>query len=193
MANLWYSDGGERAVWQHVPIPDDSRYVLVDNLPRSVKPRVSSRRRLRSPRQDVPGTERFLLVRVGAARSECWFAVRFPHTRLLVNGRAVPPGLTGLSDRDIIGFGSERGDLVFTSERSARIERYVGESGIYCPRCKRELERAQHIVVCPSCQTIHHQDEPASLPCWTYADTCSQCDHQTGLDLATFSWTPDEL
>jgi len=193
VANLWYSDVGERSLWQHVPVPDDSRYVLVDNLPRSVKPRVSSRRRLRSPRPDVPGTERFLLVRVGAARSERWFAVRFPHTRLLVNGRAVPAGLTGLSDRDIIGFDAECGDLVFTTERKARIENYVGASGNFCPRCKLELERDQRIVVCPSCRTIHHQDEPASLPCWTYAGTCNQCDHQTRLDLDTFSWTPDEL
>ena len=190
MAGIWYFNEATTA-WDREPVSDDSRYLLVDMLPRRMKPRIAARKRL--PRRGAGAPHRFLLVRTGTARSERWFAVLFAEAGLMVNGQAVPGGLINLHDRDLLRFPAVGREWVFTTTRSARIETFDGETGTFCPRCKLPLEAGQAIVVCPDCGTIHHQDEGSELPCWTYAAACGQCHRATGFDDAASGWTPDEL
>lgn len=203
--------------WQALEVPDDSRFVQVDLLRNSPEPRLRTRRRLRATRSPAaqptadgsaaagvrPGARgrrsacrlacRFLLVRTGDARAERWFAVLGQDVPLLVNGLPVRTGLVALSDRDLLSFAGDSRELAFGTRRDARIERFDGVADTYCPRCKLVLEAGQQVVACPECGAVHHQDEQAELPCWTYAQSCVHCDCPTDLDAPATLWTPDEL
>ena len=135
-----------------------------------------------------------LLVRVGNAAAERWFAIVYPGVDLRLNGARVVTGLAGLADRDVMSLNGRGSDeWVFTTERLPEVLVYSGDPGLHCPRCKLPLELGQRVVTCPSCRAQHHQDETIAKPCWSYAPNCSHCAQGTSLTDPAYSWTPDEL
>ena len=189
MACIWWVDksGG----WTSTAIPQDSRYVLLEGPASGSAPKLKPRRRIRraSGARAQPSA---LLVRTGMARSERWFLVPYPGTRLDLNGGEILGGVSALRHKDVFGPAGSCKEWVFTTERHAHVESYRSDTEAYCVRCKLALKDGQRVVVCPSCFAIHHQDASLDLPCWTYADTCAQCSRGTRMNNA-YAWTPDDL
>jgi len=191
VANIWHvEESGDLSV---SAVPDDSRYVVVDRSRSQLAPRFTPRKRI-SGKTQIQAPARLLLVRTGHGVDERWFVLPYAGTRLRRNGARVGAGLSQLLDRDVFCFGAADADVwTFTTERLPSVEIFTGGDGLHCPRCKLELQHGGKVVACPECRGLHHQDEAAGKPCWTYAPTCAQCNRETRLTDAAYSWTPHDL
>jgi hypothetical protein len=122
-----------------------------------------------------------------AAEREDWVIVG-PRA-VSVNGSRLDTGIRVLRDRDELRTGSGR--LFFSTESLAVVVPFIDTgTKTCCPRCKLEIAPGSPAIRCPRCGVYHHQSE--DLPCWTYAKSCSLCDHLTALD-AGYDWVPEEL
>lgn len=119
---------------------------------------------------------------------ERW-ALCCPPNGIRVNGDPVWLGLRILKDHDELRL--ETGErLFFSTERLAEIVPFPGgPRPVHCPRCHKLIEPGQLAVLCPGCQTWHHQT--TDLPCWTYDERCALCPQSTALD-AGLIWTPEQ-
>lgn len=188
MADLWYSDESGR--WRAQAICANERYVCID-LTAGGAACVTEQRSAIARLRDAP-RNRCVIAHVGPPGFSRWFVVTPPGSPLLVNGRGVLTGLAKLEDRDVLALEHGGREWVFTTERLAAVEPYAGQPGVFCARCKLEIDAGQPIVSCPGCNALHHQVED-DFPCWTYAPSCAQCSHLTDLTSGDYRWTPDEL
>ncbi len=139
------------------------------------------------------GAGEVLLRRCGTEEGTCretWVLLCHPGAGLRVNGKFISWGICVLHDRDEIGLpGCE--PFYFSSERLVKVQAYPeGREPASCPRCRQVIQPGTAAVLCPGCETWHHQSE--ELPCWTYAETCALCSRPTALDRG-FTWTPEGL
>lgn len=106
-----------------------------------------------------------------------------------VNGSPLPLGIALLDDRDEISLPDRT--VWFSTETQPQVEPFPeSDARGFCPRCKLPIESASPSVRCPACGLWHHASD--TLPCWTYAPTCTACAQETALD-AGFRWTPEDL
>jgi hypothetical protein len=128
------------------------------------------------------------LVRADAGGSPAWALIAPTDSGVRVNSRALPAGLSVLSNRDEIRIGGEV--QYFSTETLAEVVPFPGSvRAVYCARCRQEIEVGSPAVCCPNCGIWYNQS--AELPCWTYAEKCAFCGHPTTLD-SGFTWTPEE-
>ena len=117
-----------------------------------------------------------------------WLLLASRQSDVRINGRALVLGLQLLTDRDEIQtfWGHQ---LFYSTEELAQVKAFPGAAQpAFCPRCRQEIERDSGAVRCPGCGVWHHAT--ASLPCWSYSETCALCSQTTALD-AGFRWTPE--
>ncbi len=128
-----------------------------------------------------------VVVRGGGEAPLVWALLTRSNSSVRVNGLPVP-GIRVLAHRDQIHFPDHT--VYFSTEECAEIVLFsAGGRAINCPRCKLPIEVRTLAVRCPRCAVWHH--ESGEYPCWTYAATCSGCDHPADLE-AGFQWTPDD-
>jgi hypothetical protein len=108
-----------------------------------------------------------------------------------------PPGAANINGREILGISILRHrdhlqiasrQLLFSTERLAKVEPFTGAADVCCGRCTRQIAPKSPSVRCPKCGIFHHGS--AEDPCWEYAPQCSVCDCKTDLR-AGFSFTPE--
>ena len=128
-----------------------------------------------------------LLVRI--APDERWILLATGRQRLLHNGQNLFAGLRVLAHMDSVALAGEE-SVYFSTEETARVERYTGSARTSCPRCRSEVSPGQPAVKCPRCGVFHH--ETAERNCWSYAPTCAVCPQPTPLGLG-LQWTPGAL
>lgn len=142
----------------------------------------------RKPESARKSKERARLIRADAGGSRFWALIAPADSDVRVNGRAVPAGLCVLADRDEIRTGEVK--YFFSTETLATVEEFPNaEKAVFCGRCRQQIEVGLPAVRCPGCGVWYHQSD--NLPCWTYSEKCTFCDHLTALD-AGFAWTPEE-
>jgi len=124
-----------------------------------------------------------------AATTDAWVLLVAPGAAVSVNGRQVLAGVAVIRHMDEIQL-AECSPMYFVSESPTRVEAFEGRGALPCARCQQPIESGQLSAKCPRCGLFHHQSE--ALPCWTYAERCSGCDHSTALDGA-LAWTPESL
>ncbi len=170
----WEAESGEMAAaWVPTTIEDDAFDVEAF---------------LRQSQENVGDTIGAVLLRSGGTTRERWMLVGSGSVR--INGTPLAAGIRVLRDRDEIRLNGGP-PVYFSTERLARVEPFPGaERQVFCPRCKLPIETGAPAVLCPGCSTWFHQT--TDLPCFTYAETCPLCDHQTTLD-GEYRWTPEEL
>jgi hypothetical protein len=140
----------------------------------------------RAPAPDRSRASACLVGRRTGSGQERW--VLFSRdARLQINGEPVWLGLRVLRDRDEIRLVSgER--LYFSSERLAEVVPLPAPPRpVHCARCRKPIEAGEPAVLCPQCQTWHHQSD--ALPCWTYGERCALCPQPTSLS-AGLHWSP---
>ena len=179
MAHCWVESGAE---WRVAPLAGEA-FCLSANPEKPVKSRNgktadgASALLLRHPGS---GGEVWVMIAAGAAKSP-----------VRVNGDALLTGIRVLRDRDeILLLGKVR--LFFSTESPARIEPFPGApQPVRCRRCMQPIEPGSRAVKCPACGAWHHQSDD-EFPCWTYGETCANCDQPSDLN-AGFRWTPEGL
>ena len=184
MVIFWQNIEGS---WQAESLTQESCYVRLEITSSSTK--LIPCEQLQEPTAALPS---LLLAKTGGELSEQWHVLHSSATRLMLNGVENTTGIAALHDRDVLAINGQVNELFFSTERLPCIDQYTGAPGQFCARCKRPLEAAQKVVACPVCRAVHHQQEPDYI-CWTYADSCSQCDRATDLSEQSYRWTPDEL
>jgi hypothetical protein len=134
------------------------------------------------------GEARARLVR--DERHDAWAVIADDPEVVWINGLPPLAGIQILADRDELCLaGGER--LYFSAEDRARIEPFPGaDTETPCGRCRQPIPAGASAVRCPRprCRVWHH--ETTDLPCWTYAETCSQCAQKTSLDAGP-QWVPE--
>lgn len=110
--------------------------------------------------------------------------VLFAKPRVLVNGVPALP-VRVLADRDMVYAAGQR--ACFVSEDAPRAAAFTPQPDpTVCGRCQGPMRSGETAVQCPRCGAWHHAGE---LACWSYAPTCSGCDHPT----AGPSWEPEPV
>ena len=178
MAHLWSWVGRQWAL----AFLDQPALAMTGDAERPVRPW--------SAAEPAPGD--VLLRQRSGADGEAWLLIAHGARRdVRVNGLALAGGLRELQDRDSVRLGGAQ--FFFSTERLARPIPFPGAgSKVVCPRCRREIRVGEEAIRCPSprCGVWHH--ESPSFPCWSYAETCAQCDQPTVME-AEFRWTPEHL
>jgi hypothetical protein len=127
------------------------------------------------------------LIRVDAGAAKIWALIAPNDAGVRVNSRPVSAGLRVLADKDEIRVGGEV--RYFSTETLAAVEPFpAADRPVYCGRCRQVIEAGSAAVCCPGCNIWYHQR--AKLPCFTYAEKCTFCDHATSLN-SGFVWIPE--
>jgi hypothetical protein len=179
MPHFWTKNTEDE--WAIFPLEDET-ISIAQHPPRTTKNPLAGARR----------TSRVLLLKQEPG-SEAWILVAGAKRNVSTNGLPLSSGIRVLADRDEIRV-DRVGTLFFSTERLAQVEELPGaDRPIYCPRCKKEIEKGTPAVRCPSpnCRVWHHENPDRSWNCWTYADTCALCPQRT--NQTEFQWTPEEL
>jgi hypothetical protein len=173
MAHLWVKD--ESAQWAVLPFDEDA-YSLATVPPQPLREGSGND-------QIAPGA---VLMRAEGAPG--WVLIAAAPCDVRVNGEPLVLGIRALKDRDEIRI-KGAGAFYFSTESLARVEPFLGsDKGIFCPRCKQQVEEGAAAVKCPGCAVWYHQTE--NLPCWAYSEVCALCPQPTALD-SGYQWTPD--
>jgi hypothetical protein len=167
MAHVWCREDGSGA-WQATPLQYES-YVMDGGRLVPTTPEENAEA-VRAELYDVAGL---------------WVLLAPESVR--VSGTPVFGGVRVLRDLDEIRVGPHR--AFFSTEEVPQVVSYAADDPLPCGRCRQPLVPGEAAVRC-GCGVWHHQSE--DLPCWTYADHCSQCDRATALD-APYRWSPTLL
>ena len=133
-----------------------------------------------------PDGDTCVLVRVEGG---IWAALMADNSAVRHNGAPVAAGLRMLEHRDALALRGAA-PVFFSTEEPARVEAFVADAPVSCPRCRSDVMPGAATVRCPSCGAVHH--EMPDRNCWTYAENCSLCPQPTALD-AGLRWSPEEL
>lgn len=169
------------APWLIAPLSGDSFVLSPDaNTP------------VRTNRGPIDGHNGLYVLRAGTGSAPCWVLLNMQSAlRFRVNGERPLFDLHVLRHQDEISL-EESTRMYFSTERLPRVEPYPGvKESAHCPRCRQLIDPGAPSVQCPGCDVWHHQFDN-ELPCWTYAETCSLCDHPTPLNDA-FRWVPEGI